>query len=409
MTNLQEYLNQKYPTPQEKEKVTKLCATEINEDLKNQGITELLTGGELDLREFVNIEEIIIDQQYLATPISKIDTEGLTHLKEITWPNFTPETEEDKKLWTELGIAAETGENTSKKQVIKEVKRLSELFVATKLTNQKINLNFSTNHALKDQLKDGKKGLTEINNGDFDIYLNLEQKDSLGNFAIDLIFWTFAQELTHTLITERFSPNFWQRFLFDTDPIIKWVDEEVRGKYSGLKLSLANPSTFSHSLLSINEVLKINLFNANLPAEIISEQVIITSELIDQTWTEICQELINLTNIELNKGMEQEKLTQLLTLEINRVNSAEQYNATEYIFKITYHQENPLKEQIKQLFLNTPLKLEIEQLKQKQSQLPTPENFEKLTKQKVELENCLRDFTDEYHYQELLKKINEIK
>jgi hypothetical protein len=83
MPTLQEYLNSKYPNPTEKEQVNQISTAEIQQEREQQGITDLLEGGELDLREYGEIKEIIIDQSLLATPLTKIDTEGLVHLKEI--------------------------------------------------------------------------------------------------------------------------------------------------------------------------------------------------------------------------------------------------------------------------------------------------------------------------------------
>jgi hypothetical protein len=84
MKTLQEYLNNKYPTTSEKEAVIQISTVEIQEEREKQGLTDdLLEGGELDLREYLNIQEVIIDQQFLTTPLTKIETDGLIHLKEI--------------------------------------------------------------------------------------------------------------------------------------------------------------------------------------------------------------------------------------------------------------------------------------------------------------------------------------
>src|SRR5436190_21564039 len=113
MTTLQEYLNNKYPTQEDKEKVTKISTSEI---------TEPLEGGELDLREFKNLEEVIITN--LTTPLTKIEVDGLIHLRELILPDKSQvETEEDKKLYEELGVS----ENTEQKKGVKEVKKLVEL------------------------------------------------------------------------------------------------------------------------------------------------------------------------------------------------------------------------------------------------------------------------------------------
>jgi hypothetical protein len=68
---LQEFLANKYPNP---EQITEISATEI---------TEQVEGGELDLTAFTNLEKITLDPNLLTTPLTKINTEGLIHLKEI--------------------------------------------------------------------------------------------------------------------------------------------------------------------------------------------------------------------------------------------------------------------------------------------------------------------------------------
>jgi hypothetical protein len=109
---IQEYLNNKYPTPEDKEVVKKLATSEI---------TEPLEGGILDLREFKNLEEVIIDT--LTTPLTKIEVDGLLHLKELILPEKPQEeTEAEKKLWEELGIIGDI----RKRMVVQEVKRLAE-------------------------------------------------------------------------------------------------------------------------------------------------------------------------------------------------------------------------------------------------------------------------------------------
>ncbi|CAG8623922.1 8344_t:CDS:2 [Ambispora leptoticha] len=66
MPNLQEYLNQTYPTKQEKERVGTIYFTEIKEKQRE------IEGGELDLSEFVNLAEVRIDGSYLKTPLTKL-------------------------------------------------------------------------------------------------------------------------------------------------------------------------------------------------------------------------------------------------------------------------------------------------------------------------------------------------
>jgi hypothetical protein len=81
MTTLQEYLNNKYPTSEDKETLRELNLEKINQEREQEGQTGLLEGGELDLTTFTNLEEIEIYRQFLKTPITKLNVEGLTKLK----------------------------------------------------------------------------------------------------------------------------------------------------------------------------------------------------------------------------------------------------------------------------------------------------------------------------------------
>ena len=167
MTTLQEYLNNKYPTKEDKEGVKKLATSEI---------TEPLEGGTLDLREFKNLEEVMIDN--LLTPLTKIEVDGLLHLKELILPEKIEETKEEKKLYEELGI-----EEDSQKKLIKEIERLTNLFT----TDKKINIFYATEKAPKEQLKEGITGITEKKDDSFDIYLQLPRRDKKGDFCPNLV------------------------------------------------------------------------------------------------------------------------------------------------------------------------------------------------------------------------------
>ncbi|CAI2161389.1 10324_t:CDS:10 [Funneliformis geosporum] len=76
ITTSQEYLNQKYPTREDKEKVKELNQKYPTKEDKEKEIE----GGELDLREFKNIEEVSIDGGYLKTPLTKLNLDGLNKL-----------------------------------------------------------------------------------------------------------------------------------------------------------------------------------------------------------------------------------------------------------------------------------------------------------------------------------------
>ncbi|MEG7978941.1 MAG: hypothetical protein NY202_03400 [Mollicutes bacterium UO1] len=155
MTTLQEYLNSKYPTQEEQEQVIKIATSEI---------TEPLEGGDLDLRAFKNLEQVIITN--LTTPLTKIEVDGLLHLKELILPEKPKEeTEEEKKLYEELGISEEP-----QKKVVQEVKRLGEL--------KGVQVHFGQESA-EAEPKEGSQG---------DIFLLLNKKDKAGNFCPSLVF-----------------------------------------------------------------------------------------------------------------------------------------------------------------------------------------------------------------------------
>jgi len=91
-------------------------------------------------------------------------------------------------------------------------------------------------------------------------------------------------------------------------------------------------------------------------------------------------------------------------------------NNQEYIIRVHYHANIPFKNEIGKLISTTPLKSEVarleeysQNLEQQQAQLPTPENLEKLTKQKQVLENCLQDLTDEEEFNQIQHKLSQIK
>lgn len=79
MTTLQEYLN----NLENKEQIKEINLPKIQQERENQGQNEFLAGGELDLREFKNLEKLAIDPQFLTTPLTKLNVDGLIHLKEV--------------------------------------------------------------------------------------------------------------------------------------------------------------------------------------------------------------------------------------------------------------------------------------------------------------------------------------
>src|SRR4051794_30486896 len=97
MTTLQEYLNQKYPTKEEREKVRKVNINEIDierreldnsldEDLDSM-LGKALEGGELDLREFKQLEEVSVQGSAFRTTLTKIDVSSCVNLVELNISN----------------------------------------------------------------------------------------------------------------------------------------------------------------------------------------------------------------------------------------------------------------------------------------------------------------------------------
>ena len=126
--------------------------------------------------------------------------------------------------------------------------------------------------------------------------------------------------------------------------------------------------------------------------------------IIDNTWKTIRDKLIELTSQEIAKNPPEEKLAELAIKATIDYNSSEQ----EYKIEVFFHHQNPFLKELEELITTTPLKLEIEYLKQKQEQLPTSEKFDKAIQEKEFLKNALRECTDGGEYDEILKKLEKI-
>jgi hypothetical protein len=355
---IQDYLNNKYPTPEDKAQVIKITTAEI---------TKFLAGGELDLREFKNLEAVIITD--LTTPLTKIEVEGLTKLKELILPEKQEETESEKKLYEELGISNEG----AKKKVVQEVQRLADL--------KAVKINFG-------EAKEGSEG----------IFLNLEQKDKSGNFCPSLVFWTLAQAFLSEKTPEK-NPDFWKDFQQE----LGWVKDNLAENYRKDLELLLTPTTFPTNQLEMKEFLTFYYPNRETITDNQTIKTLVKSEIVNQTWQNIGSELAELTSQEVKKNPGEEKLKDLTW------KATIDYNSSEYTIQVQYHPQNPNQNKIKELITLTPLQLEIEYLKQKQEQLPTAENFIKLTQEKQELEKCLQDLTDEEEFNKIKNKIKQIK
>jgi hypothetical protein len=117
-----------------------------------------------------------------------------------------------------------------------------------------------------------------------------------------------------------------------------------------------------------------------------------------------------LLDVAINNNTDPDKLAELaLILTVENSNQ-------EYIIKVNYHANIPFKNDIERLISTTPLKSEVarleeysQNLEQQKAQLPTPENFDKLTKQKEALSNYLQGSLDADEYLKIIDQINQIK
>ena len=85
MTTLQEYLNEKYPTKEGKERAK--CLENRDWDFGDKEplniITSSLEGGKLNLSEFVNLENVAIVGCCLKTPLTELDISGCVKLRKL--------------------------------------------------------------------------------------------------------------------------------------------------------------------------------------------------------------------------------------------------------------------------------------------------------------------------------------
>lgn len=79
---LQEYLEWKYPTKEDKESVKKIDIFNIQLKLKEE-IGRILGGRELDLQEFVGLKDLSISGSYLISPLIKLNVNNCSSLKEL--------------------------------------------------------------------------------------------------------------------------------------------------------------------------------------------------------------------------------------------------------------------------------------------------------------------------------------
>src|SRR5438876_9505731 len=77
MTTLQKYLDQKYPTQQDKEKVKEIILSDNEKEVE---------GGELDLRAYPNLQEINLSGEFLKTPLTKLKLDSMPNLTKFSCP-----------------------------------------------------------------------------------------------------------------------------------------------------------------------------------------------------------------------------------------------------------------------------------------------------------------------------------
>ncbi|CAG8676345.1 4402_t:CDS:2, partial [Scutellospora calospora] len=106
---------------------------------------EEVAGGELNLQEFTNLEKLKINLQLLKTPLTKLN------------------------INEELGIS----ENKEKKALVKEIRKLIELFANQ--NNKQISIYFATEKAPQEKLEN-KNATWEEKEGVYTIYLQLERE-----------------------------------------------------------------------------------------------------------------------------------------------------------------------------------------------------------------------------------------
>lgn len=159
------------------------------------------------------------------------------------------------------------------------------------------------------------------------------------------------------------------------------------------------PSLFPTDQLEMSELLSVYYPNKEEIPEVQTKKIEVSSTIINETWQTIKQKVLELVVQELKNSPDEEQLKKLAVKIILTPDNA---------IEISYHSQNPFKEQMEQLIANTPLKLEIEQLKQEKEQLPTTENFAKLVKQTKFLENYLQGLITEEEYEKIKEEIDKI-
>lgn len=75
MKTLQECLNQKYPTKEDKKEVKAISCLDFKDDF--------VEGGELDLSEFKNVEDVFVIKRFLKAPLTKLNVSGCVNLQDL--------------------------------------------------------------------------------------------------------------------------------------------------------------------------------------------------------------------------------------------------------------------------------------------------------------------------------------
>ena len=393
MTTFQKYLDLKYPSQEDREKVTEIILENIMQERENEGEVELLEGGgELVLGNFKNLERVEINLQLLKSSLNKLNVESLKNLKVITWIEAEGESEEEKKLWEELGLE----NNFNKKSTIKEIKKILAVF--SKDTSKKISVEFSTEKKPLEALKDNKSFIENKDEKHL-IYLQLENKTKSGAFSPSLVFWNLAWELAslkHPKYAEE--PLFWSCF----NEELKKIEKNLSPRFKTKMISFFEPTNFPSEHLEMKELLVMYFPTDEEVNETSNIKNNVSSQTVNSIWKLLGDKLPELVDKKLSENINDEEKKQLffkLTIE---------KGVNDYIIQVQYHAKNPLQGEIKELVNTTLLKSELEKARKENKELPKQEEFEKLVKKNSLLEECLKDHLDESSFSKIKNELDNL-
>jgi len=112
MTTLQEFLNQKYPTPKSKAQVKTI-------KINSQNPLKQITGGELVLRDFPNLQEVWINWNFLKTPLTSWTVSNCSQLDFFILLSSNSQTL--KTPQSKIALFTEKGQATKRNKVKKVI------------------------------------------------------------------------------------------------------------------------------------------------------------------------------------------------------------------------------------------------------------------------------------------------